>query len=115
MKTSKSTFIAITIAAVLMVNHADALDVNGYVPVEENIQARQDFADSKLGIFIHWGIYSMFAQGEWYMTNANIDFREYAKAASAFYPIRFNAQEWVSAIKAAGAKYICFTIILQCC
>ena len=58
-----------------------------YVPTESNLKARQDFADSKLGIFIHWGIYSMFAQGEWYMTNANLDNREYAKAASAFYPI----------------------------
>lgn len=80
-----------------------------YVPTAENLNARQEFADSKLGIFIHWGIYSMFAQGEWYMTNANIDNKEYAKAASAFYPIGFDAKEWVSAIKAAGAKYICFT------
>ena len=80
-----------------------------YVPTADNLKARQEFADSKLGIFIHWGIYSMFAQGEWYMTNANIDNKEYAKAASAFYPIGFNAKEWVSAIKAAGAKYICFT------
>ena len=80
-----------------------------YVPTSENLKARQEFADSKLGIFIHWGIYSMFAQGEWYMTNANIDNKEYAKAASAFYPIGFDAKEWVSAIKAAGAKYICFT------
>ena len=80
-----------------------------YVPAPENLKARQEFADSKLGIFIHWGIYSMFAQGEWYMTNANIDNKEYAKAASAFYPIGFDAKEWVSAIKEAGAKYICFT------
>ena len=82
---------------------------NHYVPTVENIQARQEFADSKFGVFIHWGIYSMFAQGEWYMTNANIDNKEYAKAASAFYPIQFDAKEWVSAIKDAGAKYICFT------
>ncbi len=80
-----------------------------YVPAPKNLEARQKFADSKLGIFIHWGIYSMFAQGEWYMTNANIDNKEYAKAASAFYPINFDAKAWVSAIKAAGAKYICFT------
>lgn len=80
-----------------------------YVPTPENLEARKEFADSKLGIFIHWGIYSMFAQGEWYMTNANIDNKEYAKAASAFYPINFDAKEWVSAIKDAGAKYICFT------
>ena len=89
--------------------NATAQETPTYTPTASNLEARQEFADSKLGIFIHWGIYSMFAQGEWYMTNANIDNKEYAKAASAFYPIGFDAKEWVSAIKAAGAKYICFT------
>ena len=63
----------------------------------------------KFGIFLHWGIYSMFAQGEWYMHNANIDWREYEKAASAFYPAKFDAEAWVKAIKDSGAKYITFT------
>lgn len=80
-----------------------------YVPSEENLQKRVEFKDSKFGIFIHWGIYSMFGQGEWYMNENRINCYEYAKAASGFYPSRFNAKEWVSAIKEAGAKYICFT------
>ena len=109
MKTPKRLFLATALMASLMGGKATAQETTNYVPAEGNLKARQEFADSKLGIFIHWGIYSMFAQGEWYMTNANIDNKEYAKAASAFYPIRFDAKEWVSAIKAAGAKYICFT------
>ncbi len=80
-----------------------------YVPAPENLAARQEFQDNKFGIFLHWGIYSMPAQGEWYMTNANINRDEYAKLASGFYPSRFNAAEWVAAIKASGAKYICIT------
>lgn len=80
-----------------------------YTPTPENLKARQEFADSKLGIFIHWGIYSTFAQGEWYMQNAQIDKNEYAKVADSFYPHRFDAKAWVAAIKDAGAKYICFT------
>ena len=36
-----------------------------YVPTKENIEAREAFADKRFGVFIHWGIYSMFAQGEW--------------------------------------------------
>ena len=80
-----------------------------YVPTDENLRAREEFADSRFGVFIHWGIYSMFAQGEWYLQNAGLDRDEYAKAADAFYPHRFDAKEWVSAIKASGAKYICFT------
>lgn len=81
----------------------------GYVPAPENLEARQDFQDNKFGIFLHWGIYSMTAQGEWYMNTHNIDWQEYAKLASGFYPSRFNAAEWVAAIKASGARYICIT------
>lgn len=80
-----------------------------YVPSAENLESRQEFADMKFGIFLHWGIYSMFAQGEWYMQNANLDWQEYQKAASGFYPAQFNAREWVEAIKGSGAKYITFT------
>lgn len=81
----------------------------GDVPSAENLKSREAFQDDKFGIFLHWGIYSMPAQGEWYMHNANIDRKEYAKLASGFYPSKFNAREWVSAIKASGAKYICLT------
>lgn len=80
-----------------------------YEPTQECLQARQNFQNMKFGIFIHWGIYSMFAQGEWFMHNANVNYEEYAKAASAFYPHEFNAKEWVTAIRESGAKYICFT------
>lgn len=75
-------------------------------PMEES---RREFADAKFGIFLHWGIYSLFAQGEWYMQNAGIDRREYAKAANAFYPHDFDARAWVAAFKDAGARYVCFT------
>lgn len=80
-----------------------------YVPAPENLKARADFSNRRFGIFLHWGLYSMFAQGEWYMTNANINNKEYAKAAEAFYPHNFDARQWVKAIKDAGAGYLCFT------
>lgn len=100
---------AIIIASFLALSTGVNAQTSTYVPTPENLKARQEFADSKLGIFIHWGIYSMFAQGEWYMQNAKIDKDEYAKVADAFYPHRFDAKAWVAAIKDAGAKYICFT------
>ena len=96
-------------AAVALLLVAPTVSKAQYTPTAENLKSRQEFADSKFGIFIHWGIYSMFAQGEWYLQNFPIDKAEYAKAADAFYPHRFNAKEWVAAIKDAGAKYICFT------
>ena len=99
----------ITLATGLCLSLSASAQTATYTPTPENIQARQEFQDNKFGIFLHWGIYSMTAQGEWYMNNRNIHRDEYAKLASGFYPSRFNAAEWVSAIKASGAKYICFT------
>lgn len=81
----------------------------GYIPTAENLASRKAFADMKFGIFIHWGIYSMFGQGEWYMQNAGIHWREYEKAARGFYPAHFDAKQWVEAIKGSGARYITIT------
>ncbi len=81
---------------------------NTYIPSADNLAARREFAGERFGIFIHWGVYSLFAQGEWYL-NAGLKDKEYEKCAQAFYPHRFNADEWVKAIKESGAKYITFT------
>ncbi len=81
---------------------------NDYLPSPEVEASKKQFAEDRFGIFLHWGIYSMFAQGEWYLNwGAKAD--EYKKAARGFCPADFNAKEWVSAIKDSGAKYICIT------
>lgn len=80
-----------------------------YTPTAENLKSRKDFSDRRFGIFIHWGLYSMFAQGEWYMQDAGITREEYGKSARGFYPAYFNAHDWVKAAKDAGAGYICLT------
>lgn len=97
-------FLSLASATLLAILSATAQ----YTPSRENIAARQQFSADRFGVFIHWGTYSLFAQGEWYL-NAGLNEKEYSKAASAFYPHRFNADEWVKAIKDAGAKYITFT------
>ena len=79
-----------------------------YVPSDGNLRNRAEFEGFRFGIFIHWGIYSTYAQGEWYLNNG-IDRDEYAKAADAFYPHRFDARQWVEAIKGSGAGYVTFT------
>lgn len=63
----------------------------------------------KFGIFIHWGVYSMLADGEWVQWGKRIARDEYAKLANGFYPSKFNARQWVQAIKGAGAGYITIT------
>ncbi|MDE6533522.1 MAG: alpha-L-fucosidase [Muribaculaceae bacterium] len=94
--------------AALLLTPAFLVSSQDYIPSTEVIEARKQFSDDRFGIFIHWGIYSMFGQGEWYLNyGPNAD--EYKKAAKAFYPADFNAAEWVTAIKDAGARYICIT------
>lgn len=83
----------------------------------------QWFLDAKFGIFIHWGIYSVPAFGsEWYSRNMYIqgspEFEHHIKTYGAhkdfgykdFIPMfkaeNFNAAEWISLFKRAGAKYI---------
>lgn len=104
----KKTTLKGVIAAIIIGMCAPAASAQ-YTPSAENQQSRKEFQEMRFGIFIHWGIYSMFGQGEWFMSNKKVRYSEYSKAASAFYPHEFNAKEWVTAIKGSGAKYICFT------
>ena len=81
----------------------------GYTPSPENLAAREAFSQDRFGIFIHWGIYSMLGQGEWAMQLQDLNYKEYSRLADGFFPSRFDAREWVKAIKASGAKYITIT------
>ena len=81
------------------------------------------YGDAKFGIFIHWGVYSVPAFGnEWYPRNMYIEgskeFEHHVKTYGPhkqfgykdfiprFTGEKFNAEEWVSLFKAAGARYI---------
>lgn len=104
-----SSKLRIQLLLLMLIVSLGRVSAQSYVPSKENVESRKEFSDMKFGIFIHWGIYSMFGQGEWYMHNANLDHKEYAKAARGFYPAHFDAKEWVKAIKGSGAKYITIT------
>lgn len=99
----------ILLAIALLLSVTVANGQPGYVPSQENLQARKEFSEARFGIFIHWGIYSMIGNGEWIMEVSKIPYEEYKHLAEGFYPSRFNADEWVKAFKAAGARYVTFT------
>ena len=94
--------------ATLLMNYV-GMAQETYRPTSENLKAREQFQDEKFGVFLHWGLYSMMGAGEWVMNNRNINYQEYPKLAKTFYPSEFDADAWVRAIKAAGAKYITIT------
>jgi len=86
-----------------------ALPLSAYEPTPANLAARKWFDEARFGLFIHWGVYSVLANGEWVMNNTKMTVAEYEKLPAQFNPTEFNAAEWVSLAKAAGMKYITIT------
>jgi alpha-L-fucosidase len=80
-----------------------------YQPTAANLQARKEFQDAKFGMFIHWGVYSVMADGEWVMYTKKIPYKQYTKLPPNFNPIHYNAENWVLLAKEAGMKYITIT------
>ena len=83
--------------------------VAGYQPADWNLKARKAFADQRFGVFIHWGLYANYAQGEWYLQQGRLDEKAYSRMMHGFCPSKFDAKEWVRVIKGAGAKYVTIT------
>ena len=67
------------------------------------------FQDAKVGLFVHWGVYSLLADGEWVMNNRSIRATEYEHLAARFNPTRFDARAWVALARRAGVRYITMT------
>lgn len=80
-----------------------------YEPPAENLKARREFAEMRLGVFLHWGLYALHGQGEWYQSARDIDRREYAKLKECFNPAKFDARKWARTFREAGVKYVTFT------
>lgn len=69
----------------------------------------QWFHEARFGMFIHWGLYSIPARGEWVMERERIPAEEYAVLAQQFNPVDFDAEDWVKLAKRAGMKYMVLT------
>ncbi|WP_443944357.1 alpha-L-fucosidase [Pedobacter sp. AW1-32] len=68
------------------------------------------FADAKLGIFIHWGIYSVNGISEsWSFFNNYISYPNYKSQLSGFTAAKYKPEEWVKLIQESGAKYAVIT------
>jgi alpha-L-fucosidase len=85
-----------------------------FTPVLLHAQEKEEkmewFAKAKLGIFIHWGIYSVNGIDEsWSFFNNYISHEDYMKQASGFTASRYNPEEWARLIKKSGAKYAVLT------
>ncbi len=107
------------------------LSAQTYQPNWESLDKRptpQWFKDSKFGIFIHWGVYSVPGwstkgnYAEWYQQGlqttdtarqkfhkAKFGNRTYYDLANDFKAELFNPDDWAKLFEASGAKYIVLT------
>lgn len=67
------------------------------------------FTNDRFGMFIHWGIYSVFAQGEWAQFYEKIPKEEYRRYFDLFDPVDYDPRKWAKAAKDAGMKYAVMT------
>jgi hypothetical protein len=67
------------------------------------------FMDDRFGMFIHWGLYSIPACGEWIMSHNEMTVEEYKKYFEQFDPIDYDPKKWVKLAKDAGMKYVVLT------
>ena len=65
--------------------------------------------EAKFGMFIHWGLYSLFGRHEWVMEMEGIPATEYQEAAKRFNPKPNAARDWARLAKRAGQKYMVMT------
>lgn len=68
------------------------------------------FANARLGIFIHWGIYAVDGVSEsWSFHNKRIPHDVYMQQIERFKAENYKPEEWVKLIKASGARYAVIT------
>jgi alpha-L-fucosidase len=70
----------------------------------------QWFADAKLGIFIHWGIYAVEGTSEsWSFHSRNTTYPYYMGQLKGFGAEKYDPKAWATLIKESGAQYAVIT------
>ncbi len=68
------------------------------------------FTKAKLGIFIHYGIYSLGETCEsWAFKNGRISYEDYMKQGDSFTASKYDPVKWAELFKKAGARYVVLT------
>jgi alpha-L-fucosidase len=77
------------------------------------MSVRQDkwqwFDEARYGLFMHWGAYAQYGRGEQVLFREHLDQNEYARAARAWNPTRFNAAAWADLARRSGFRYAVLT------
>lgn len=70
---------------------------------------RDWFFESRYGMFVHWGLYSIPGWHEQHQWRAREERSKYVKLANHWNPKKFNPEQWLDLMEEAGMKYITIT------
>lgn len=102
----KSSLIKAVFLGLILSAHS----INAQVQTVDNSKKMEWFNNAKLGIFIHWGIYSVDGISEsWSFFNNYINHENYMKQLNGFSASKYQPEQWVHLIKESGAKYAVIT------
>ena len=97
--------------------NAAGVDLKGWVRRDDPAMNR--WRENRVGLFIHFGVYSVFggeykgrvvrSAGEWIKAAGGISNADYTAAMKDFTLEKFDAREWVREAKRMGARYIGIT------
>lgn len=80
------------------------------LPTLSYCQQTEWFADAKLGIFIHWGMYAVDGTSEsWAFHNRTVPYDKYMSQMNGFAAENYNPIAWAQLIKESGANYCVIT------
>ncbi len=102
------------LSALLIISLLTGANLNSFAQQKteaDSIQQKmQWFEDAKLGIFIHWGMYSVDGVDEsWSFYNNKISHADYMKQMNRFTAAHYNPEAWAALIKESGARYSVIT------
>ncbi len=69
----------------------------------------EKFIDLGLGLFVHYGVYSVLGQGEWVMSEKHMSIQQYEKVAKKFKPKEDWSDDLCRFAKDNGFRYIVLT------
>ena len=107
MKFLRLKFASLFLVPVLLVSHSFSQQKTNADSIRQKMQW---FADAKLGIFIHWGIYAVADVSEsWSFHNKQISWKDYMNQVNSFTAAKYDPADWASLIAASGARYSVIT------
>ena len=92
------------------VTTASSSPVRLFSETDAQKKSRMDWwMQSRFGMFIHFGLYSLPGRHEWVKSLEQMDNAAYEKYFNLFDPDRLDVREWVRQAKRAGMKYMVLT------